>query len=136
MSIGGIDRVLFAPAGVSVADAILQVCRDLWPKCIFQDSDGAIGHEIDDPWVWMHGTASDEFFVFTDRTAYEMWNEFGASQENSNSMLHFIVRPHPGPPYGLFEVTVVVDQWDESMRALDDGLQNAFQAIYHVRSAA
>lgn len=132
MSIGGIDHVLFAPAGISVADTILQVCRDLWADCIFQDADEAIGHEIDEPWVWTHGTGSNEFFVYADRAAFESWNENGAVQQNSNTMLHFIIRPHTGPPPHLSEVTVIFDQLDDAMLALEDGLQNAFGAIYHI----
>ncbi len=101
MPLGGLDAILIAPTGECVGDLILRVCRRFWPdeSSCFQDAlDEVNVFRLDDPWVWLKGTSSKEFFVYRDEEAVSAWED-GPTCNNANTMFHFIIGdPLPSDP--------------------------------------
>jgi hypothetical protein len=108
MIVGGTDITFPVKNGVQLADVILHAARELWPEYVFQDAEEVELHENSDPDVWLYGTASTEFFVYRDREAADNWTRLGATSENQNLMLHFLVDTDPSS--GRKRLTVVVGE--------------------------
>lgn len=129
MGVGRSDVILIGPLYVSAGDIILAACRRAWPDCLFQDVNEDDLHKLDEKWVWEEGTARHEFFVYRDGAAVSAWEAHGAVPENSNTMLHFLIRAgeiHGDP---VSEVTCVCDARAgaaaEIIREIETGLQFA-----------
>jgi hypothetical protein len=124
--IGRRDIVLFSPVDFNVTDLVLRVCRDRWPKAVFQDADSHDVHAISEPWVWTVGTRSGEFFVYREQDVIAEWLSKGVHAEEPNSMLHFLVRNPPAGEPQLTEVTLVYDKVDRTVRSIIESLRSAF----------
>jgi hypothetical protein len=124
--IGRRDIVLFSPVGFNVTDLVLRVCRDRWPRAVFQDADSHEVHAFSDPWVWKSGTCSREFFVYRDQDVVAEWHSRGVHQGQPNSMFHFLVRNPPADGRQLTEVTVVYDKEDNAVHSVIESLRSAF----------
>jgi len=125
MMIGGHDTILYAPAQTFVADVILRTCKRHWvgSECCFQDADDERIHSLTDPWVWISGSASREFFVYRDQIAADDWTAHGAVKKNANSMLHFIIRQGRSQ---MQEITVVCDRLTPDVRRFLADLKDGF----------
>jgi hypothetical protein len=126
MIVGGEDIVLLAPPDVPVADVILRQLRRHWPDAYFQDADREDYGPIDSPVVLIQGGRSREFFVFSNRTAAEAWHRDGATAENANSMLHFLIGPL-GPRGMPRQVTMVCDDSNAEIERLSADLRGSFR---------
>jgi hypothetical protein len=128
MPVGGMEVVLPAPAQECIGDIILRACRRHWPgeTCYFQDvTDEENVYSLNEPWVWLRGTTSKEFFVYRNRAAVEAWAD-GPTAANVNSMLHFIIGAGNGPDRDTVETTVVFDRLTKDVRFFLDDLQSTF----------
>jgi hypothetical protein len=141
MSIGGIDEILIAPARESAGDIILRACQRLWPGevCYFQEGDDENHvYPFTDPWVWIRGTASEEFFVYPNQEAFRAWAD-GPTPQNVNLMLHFILGEVAPPTGETREVAVVYDRTTKEIKAFLRDLQDGFLsalAVEGVRKVA
>jgi hypothetical protein len=126
MSFGGQDILIEAPPDVPAADVILRCLRLLWPDAYFQDADQEDYHPVDSPRVLIQGGRSREFFVFINRGAAESWNRDGATPENSNSMVHFLVEDRPRSRRSPRHVTLVCDEVSEAIERLAADLKKSF----------
>ncbi len=124
--IGGVDANLTAPGNIPVTDLIIARMREFWPDGWFQDADSAELHRITEPWVSTIGSRSQEFFVFENRHSAEDWAEHGAMEENSNTMLHFLVGELKTDKRLLREVTMVCDAVDSELERLIKDLESTF----------
>ena len=124
---GGSDIVIEAPPGTPVADLILGRIRRLWPDGLYQDADDDDAVYIDDPLVAFAGGRSREFFIYRNRIAFESWERDGATPENLDTMLQFLVTPSEERPAGVIEVTLVCGERTETIRALVDDLERSFR---------
>jgi hypothetical protein len=124
--IGGTDVLLLAPPGVPAAEIILATMRLLWPGAIFQDANATQGHEIADRWTSLNASASTEFFIFRDRGTFEKWQQEGASSENENSMLHFLLDQADAKANSLVHVTLVCDTLTSEIEKVVGDLQLTF----------
>jgi hypothetical protein len=127
MSFGGQDILIESPPDVLAADVILRWMRLLWPNAYFQDADQDDYHPIDSPSVLIKGGRSREFFVFIDRASAEAWHRDGATPENSNSMLHFLVDDLPRTRNRPRHVTLVCDEVSEAVKSLVADLKKSFR---------
>ena len=126
MSIGGRDILIAAPPDVSAAEFILRRMRQLWPDGYFQDADEEVYHPVDSPGVLIQGCRSREFFVFINRAAAEAWHRAGATPENTNSMLHFLVEDRPRSRRSPRHVTMVCDELSSTIESLAADLKKSF----------
>ena len=127
MSVGRSDIILLAPAHEGVGDAILRVCQRHWPHCVFQDCNETKVRSLAETSVWEAGVASHEFFVFRDLAAVDRWDSQGASEEDINSMLHFLVVDMPAER--MHEVTVVCDRVTSEIKTVLADLRAAFRDL-------
>jgi len=127
--IGGIEIELRSPANDAIPDLIVRQMVELWPGARFQDAYTAEVRSIGDPWVAIFGTCNLEFFVFRDAAAAEKWQAAGAVQDNSNTMLHFIVENPAEAKSSTQLVTLVCDEETAEISRLIDGLRIAFHAL-------
>lgn len=127
MSFGGRDILIEAPPGVSAADVIIRVMRLLWPTACFQDADHEDFHPIDSHKVMVQGGRSREFFIFVDRASAEAWHRDGATSENSNSMLHFLIDQATGNRRSPRQVTLVCDEYSGPIESLVADLNKSFR---------
>jgi hypothetical protein len=111
-----------------VADVILRLIRLRWPSACFLDAEGDHAEPIDSPGVLVRGARSREFFVFASPEAAESWQRDGATPENTNTMLHFLVQEHDAADRSPRRVTMVCDALSEEMKSLADELQASFLA--------
>jgi hypothetical protein len=128
MCIGGIDVLLYAPAGECIADMMLRACRELWAdgEPCFQAGDATEIRSLNDPWVWRVGTTSREFFVYRSRADADSWEAKGAVPANANTMLHFLIGDPVPDDSRLVEVAVVFDKWTPEVRRLIQDLETRF----------
>jgi hypothetical protein len=89
--IGGTDVILDVKPGVSAADVILRRVRRHWPACVYQDADDE--SEPFEPLgeIWPPTLKGNEFFLYRDEEAARSWDEFGATEENANLILHVLL---------------------------------------------
>lgn len=127
MSIGRIDSILFSSTTVCVCDVVLETCRRFWPLAVFQDVASLDIRSLTDPWLWLEGTASREFFVYQDANAAESWDQLGAVPQNSNTMIHVLIRDRPVGHEMIREVTVVCDKLTDEMSDLVLGIKFALE---------
>ena len=127
MSIGGRDIVIAAPPDVSPAEVVLGYMRRLWPDGFFQDADQEDVHPINSPRVVIQGGLSREFFAFRDSGAVAAWQLDGATPENENSMLHFLVADPPLSKRLPRHVTLVCDELSAAIDQLIADLKMSFR---------
>lgn len=125
--IGGMDIIISAPASSPVSDIVVRRMRQLWPAGIFQDADSVDKHDIFEAWVNITGTKSRDFFVYRDANAVRAWEEVGASPENQNTMLHFLIRLGERNGSAIEELTVVCDRRSHDVARLIDDLEATFR---------
>jgi hypothetical protein len=131
MDIGGLDVLLYAPAGECIADMMLRACREMWANSepCFQDGESTDIHPLSDPWVWRVGTTSQEFFVYRSRADASAWETEGAVPANANTMCHFLIGDRvPNAPW-VVEVAVVFDKWTPEVRRLVQDLETRFASV-------
>ena len=95
--IGGTDVIMKRKPGVPAADAILRVVRRHWPDCLYQNTD----EEGTARRLPVEGAPPDlawEFFLHRDEESVRSWDEFGATPENGNTMLHVLIPPATARP--------------------------------------
>jgi hypothetical protein len=106
--IGGADMVLSGRTTSREADLILRALRTEWPDGMVQRADEADAkplRELRFPIV-----ERGEFIVYRDRENSTAWREKGATPENADAMIHFIVADDC--------VTVVIDRADSPLARL------------------
>jgi hypothetical protein len=126
MSFGGQDILIDVPPGVPAGDIIVRLMRLVWPSAYFQDADLDDYHPINSQKIMIHGGLSREFFIFADSDAAKAWHRDGATPENSNSMLHFLVDYPPGTQRFPRNVTLVCDELSEPIERLVTDLKESF----------
>jgi hypothetical protein len=89
--IGGTDVILDVKPGVSAADVILRCVRRHWPACVYQDADDESQPFEPLGGIWPPTLKGSEFFIYRDEQAARSWDEFGATEENANLMLHVLL---------------------------------------------
>ena len=125
MTIGGWDISIEIPPHVSAAEVILRLMRRRWPGSYFQDADRDDFYPIGSEHVAIRGGLSREFFVFVDLASLESWHRDGATAENANAMLHFLVG-EPTSRRGLRLVTLVCDEPSGSILGLRSDIEASF----------
>jgi len=123
--IGGVDIVLSSPPEAWVAETVLAAVRRIWRGAYFQDAESRETHLLSGDWAQLYGSASREFFVYRDRAASEAWARDGASPENANTMLHFLLDDVPERHSGLQRLTLVCDERTREIEGLLAALQQA-----------
>jgi len=134
MGIGGTDTVLIAPKDMSHGDLILTACQRLWSghECLFQDASDIELHSLREPWIWLAGSQSRDFFVYRDRAMADSWRENGATRTNSNTMLQFILSA-PNEDDGTIEIAVV---YDRATRAVERFIRDLNASIVNLASSS
>lgn len=121
--IGRIDVVLSVPPCAPVGEIVVDVCRRYWPQAVFQDVDDEQTHSLDRSEAWDHAAASTEFFIFRNPAAAESWERLGAVLENSNTMLHFLIRDRNGSSADR-ELTCVCDARTGDVEQIIDSIKS------------
>lgn len=125
MSIGGHDIVLEVPPDTPIFEVILRSVRQRWPGAYFLGAGGDDPELIDSAGLPPRAEEGREFFVFRDRGAADSWMDEGATAENENTMLHFLIPENPGGSPGT--VTMVFDIPSAEMRSFADALASGFR---------
>jgi hypothetical protein len=133
MIVGGSDLIFFAPADVPVVGIILRRVRQLWPLAWFQDPDEDKAHRIDDPRVISHGGESREFLIYRDQAAVSAWDRDGATPENLDSMLYFLIGEASEVEPGRRELTLVCGERTQAIEQLVRDLESDFDAAHSER---
>ena len=108
--IGGMDVTLAGPTSPAEMLLALKYLHGRWPKAIAEDQ---YDHRL--TWSYIPPlSAGLELFVFRDPAAAESWRESGATEENSDSLVHLIFEPDC--------LTLVVDSGASETRRLADEL--------------
>ena len=118
--IGGIERQIATRAGDSAIEIAVRAIRQQWPSAVFEN--GETGEKY--PRFWdIPFQNLNEIFVYRDTTAADEWDSQGATSESSNSMIHLIADA------GL--ITVVVDELNDAMSEIIDGIASALSDEIH-----
>jgi hypothetical protein len=132
--IGGTDVVLKARADFPVADLVLRTVRRHWPDFVIQDADDATRPFTPRNGVWLPKPTGREFFLYRDETAARNWDEFGATSDNGNSMLHVLVGRCPDAAGVLRSVTIVCDRVADDVAAIIEEIRGGLNdSIYGLR---
>ena len=130
MHVGGIDILLYAPAGECIVDVLLRACKELWrgSEVCFQDGGSTEVRSLNDPWVWRVGTTSREFFVYRGSADADLWRAEGAVPANANTMFHFLIGDAVADGRFL-EVDLVVDKRTPAVRRFVQELRSSFLTL-------
>jgi hypothetical protein len=132
MSIGGIDAVIDSPPGVPVSDYILLRVAYLWPESCFQDADEDECRPVAHHSTKVRARRTREFFVYRDRAAAASWKSYGATEANSNTMLHFLIDDDPVDMDRPRHVTLVFDERTEQVEQLIRDIATGFRNYHRI----
>lgn len=122
------DIVLEAPPDAPVAELILGRVRRLWLDAWFQDADEDEVYRLSDIQVVVRGGRSREFYIYQDRSSVEAWKQDGATPENLETMLYFLIGDISNPENGYRQLTLVCGEKTETIRKLILDLNLSFRA--------
>ncbi len=89
--IGGRDIVLPGATEADEAKLIIDILRPRWPNLVVQDANSDVPYSHEE--LEGHPVQLREFFVYRDQTAFASWVKDGATDDNSDSLLHMIIEP-------------------------------------------
>jgi hypothetical protein len=90
--IGGTDIILkFKPKNYCPLNAICQILVQYWPQAIVQSGITCIVSNLFDYFHYVPFTTQNEFFIYKDKEAFELWEGFGAQENNKNTMIHLLL---------------------------------------------
>jgi hypothetical protein len=89
--IGGTDRILAMPARLCNPTQVLLACLKHWPNGYYQHADEGPAVPIREALTSRTAPLGDEFFVYKDRASADSWERDGATPENQNTMIHFLI---------------------------------------------
>ena len=122
--IGGSDKVLWVDEDAPVADLVLRVVRQHWPNFVFQDADA--DQPLDAASPLLTPPTGHEFFLYRTAATAQEWLEFGATDNNKNTLIHVILGNRRKPELRLRSVTLVGDDWTGEMALILSDIQAAF----------
>lgn len=118
--IGGIDVRIPTLAGRQALEIAVRAVRQAWPKSAFEN--GRTGDRYDHFQRIPFGQM-EEMFVYRDSEIADRWNDQGAVAELSNTMIHIL--------YDEGSITAVIDQHDQEMDAILDGICSGLSDSIH-----
>ena len=135
MIIGGYDVLIEAHPEVQAADVIIRSMRYFWRDGYFQDGDQEEWFSLGSSQVQIRGGLSREFFIYQDIESIKSWNHDGATSENVNSMLHFLIGDRPRVANLPRQVTLVCGSKSGSIQKLVSDLTRSLgRGRYHPQS--
>jgi hypothetical protein len=87
--IGGVDATLPGSGAPGEGEFVVLFLKQVWPDLVVQDASADEAVLPADPTI----AGMAEFFVYRSRAAFESWAKEGASEENSDTMIHVILGP-------------------------------------------
>lgn len=117
--ISGIDSTLENHWLKQYPEAILFACLSQWPDCLYQQADEEGFRPVQDVILTPH-VIDPEFFVYKDRQSYQSWEDEGATPENSDTMLHFIIRNHSKDDHRPASLTIVSDRRSDEIAQIEE----------------
>lgn len=110
--IGGTDIVVTVPGGVDPEweRSMLLGVFALWPESVLEDTetDGAVPlHQI------VPGELPSEFFIYKSPQWLASWDADGATEENANTMIHFLLN-------GESVTWVIAESPDDEVRMISE----------------
>jgi len=118
--IGRADIVIPRPVEEEGKRTILRILRAAWSGAIFEDA-----QSYDEPVELAKLDADalkEEFFVYRDARALHAWDEQGGTDDNLDSMIHFLL--------GAVAVTCVVDHREGAeTRAIVARIERALEEV-------
>ena len=121
------DIVIEARPDAPVGELILSRVRRHWPGGWFQDAEEDQIYRLRDPRVVVAGGRSSEFYIYRDQEAYDAWQRDGATAENLDTMLYFILDDPASVGGDLQEVTLVCGERTDAIQQLIHDLTASFQ---------
>ena len=120
------DQIIQAPPAAPVADLILGRIRRFWPEGLFQDAEEDEAHDLHSHRVAIHMGRCREFFVYRDGGSFAAWERDGATPENLETMLYFLIGKPINSEQGSREVTLVRGTLTELIWGLIRDLETNF----------
>src|ERR1051325_4313905 len=117
MDIGSIDLVWAeVPRRRYQPRLILAAIAQCWPQSVFESLEDEATRSVWDALHRSEKRSDDEFFVYRNAASADDWTRHGATTNNANDMVHFLVRPtHAG---NSLEITMVVGEITPEMGRL------------------